>query len=258
MMPKIKTIHGIENRKIVSQREWLVARKKLLVKEKKFSKLRDELALQRRKLPWVKVEEEYVFDGPTGKVTLADLFCGKSQLLIYHFMFGPGWKEGCAHCSFWADHFDSVNIHIGQRDTAFTVVSRAPLTEIEPFKKRMGWKFKWLSSFKSYFNFDFNVSFTPEQRKSGKAIYNYAPLDMDIDEREGVSAFYRDKNGDIHHTYSSYERGIDLMNTTYNFLDLTAKGRDENPEASQDWVRYHDKYKGASRDCGCEPAEAKA
>ena len=137
-MPKIKTVRGIENRKVVSQKEWLVARKKLLVKEKKFSKLHDELNLQRRKLPWVKIEKEYVFDGPMGKVTLADLFCGKSQLIVYHFMFGPGWKEGCPHCSFWADHYDSVNIHIGQRDTAFAVVSRAPLTEIEPFKRRMG------------------------------------------------------------------------------------------------------------------------
>ena len=136
--------------------------------------MRDELNLERRKLPWVKIEKEYVFDGPTGKVTLADLFGGRSQLIIYHFMFGPGWGEGCPHCSFWADHFDSVNFHIGQRDTAFAVVSRAPWKEIEPFKKRMGWRFKWVSSFGTDFNFDFNVSFTPEQRKSGKAIYNYA------------------------------------------------------------------------------------
>jgi predicted dithiol-disulfide oxidoreductase (DUF899 family) len=244
-MPKIKTVRGIENRKVVSQKQWLASRKKLLVKEKKFSKMRDEMNLQRRKLPWVKIEKEYDFDGPEGRVTLADLFGGRSQLIIYHFMFGPGWEEGCPHCSFWADHYDGVNFHIGQRDTAFAVVSRAPLVEIDPFKKRMGWKFKRLSSFNTDFNFDFNVSFTPEQLKSGTAIYNYAPLDMDIDEREGVSAFYHDKNGDVYHTYSSYARGIDLMNTTYNFLDLTAKGRDENPEASQDWVRYHDKYKGA-------------
>ncbi|MGA2245628.1 MAG: thioredoxin family protein [Verrucomicrobiota bacterium] len=247
-MPKIKTVHGTENRKVVTRKDWLVARKKLLVKEKKFSKLRDEMNLQRRKLPWVKIDKEYDFDGPAGRVTLADLFCGRSQLLIYHFMFGPGWQDGCPHCSFWADHFDSVHSHIGQRDTAFAVVSRAPWKEIEPFKKRMGWQFKWLSSFKTDFNFDFNVSFTPEQRKSGKAVYNYAPLDMDIDEREGASAFYRDKNGDIYHTYSTYGRGIDLMNATYNFLDLTAKGRDENPEHSQDWVRYHDKYKGITSD----------
>jgi predicted dithiol-disulfide oxidoreductase (DUF899 family) len=243
-MPKIKTVHGIENRKVVTRKKWLVARKELLIKEKKFSKLRDAMNLQRRKLPWVKIEKDYFFDGPTGKMTLADLFCGRSQLIIYHLMFGPGWGEACAHCSYWADHFDSVNFHIGQRDTAFAAVSRAPLAEIEPFKKRMGWKFKWASSFDMDFNFDFNGSFTLEQRKSGMAIYNYAPLKMDMDEREGVSAFYRDKNGNIYHTYSSYERGIDLMNTTYNFLDLTAKGRDENPDASQDWVRYHDQYRG--------------
>src|ERR1041384_1594879 len=176
IMPKIKTVHGIENRKVVSEKEWIAARKKLLVKEKKSSKLRDELNLLRRELPWVKIEKEYVFDGPTGKVTLADLFCGKRQLLIYHFMFGPGWKEGCAHCSFWADHFDSVNIHIGQRDTAFAVVSRASLAEIEPFKQRMGWRFKWVSSFGTDFNFDFNVSFTPEQIKRGVRPHNYATL----------------------------------------------------------------------------------
>jgi predicted dithiol-disulfide oxidoreductase (DUF899 family) len=246
-MPKIKTVHGIENRQVVSQKEWLVARKKLLVKEKKFSKLRDGLALQRRRLPWVKIEKEYLFDGPTGKVTLGDLFGDKSQLIIYHFMFGPGWKAGCEHCSFWADHFDSVNIHIGQRDTAFTVASRAPLMKIEAFKKRMGWRFKWVSSLNSDFNFDFNVSFTPEQIKSGVLPYNYGKIKMRIDEKEGVSAFYRDKDGDIYHTYSSYERGIDLMNTTYNFLDLTAKGRDEDPANPQDWVRYHDEYTSASK-----------
>jgi predicted dithiol-disulfide oxidoreductase (DUF899 family) len=244
-MPKIKTVRGIENRRVVSQKQWLAARKKLLLKEKKFSKLRDAMNLERRKLPWVKIEKDYVFDGPAGRVTLADLFGGKSQLIVYHFMFGPDWGEGCPHCSFWADHYDFAGVHLGQRDTAFAVVSRAAWKEIEPFKKRMGWKFKWLSSFDTDFNFDFNVSFTPEQRKSGKAIYNYRPLEMDIDEREGVSAFYRDANGDIYHTYSSYERGIDLMNTTYNFLDLTAKGRDENPEHSQDWVRYHDQYPDA-------------
>ena len=242
-MPKIKTVRGIENRKVVSQKAWLAARKRLLLKEKKFSKLRDQLNRERRKLPWVKIEQDYLFDGPNGKVALGNLFCGKSQLIIYHFMFGPGWGDGCPHCSFWADHFDSVNIHIGQRDTAFAVVSRAPLAEIEPFKKRMAWRFQWLSSAGTDFNFDFNVSFTPEELKTHKAIYNYAPLDMDIDEREGVSAFYRDRNGDVYHTYSSYARGIDLMNTTYNFLDLTAKGRDENPESSQDWVRYKDEYK---------------
>ncbi len=250
-MPKIKTVRGVENHKVVPPKAWVAARKKLLVKEKQFSKLRDKMNAERRKLPWVKVEKEYVFDGPMGKVSLADLFCGRSQLIIYHFMFGPGWGDGCPHCSFWADHYDSLQHHLGQRDTALAVVSRAPWKEIAPFKKRMGWKFKWVSSSGTDFNFDFNVSFTPEQIKKGTAIYNFTSLDMDIDEREGVSAFYRDKNGDIYRTYSAYARGIDLMNTTYNFLDLTAKGRDENPEARQDWVRYHDKYEGAADGCSC-------
>src|ERR1044071_6228023 len=241
----------MENRKVVSQKEWLAARKKLLVKEKKFTQLHDELKVQRRKLPWVKIEKEYVFEGPTGKVTFADLFCGKSQLIVYHFMFGPGWEEGCEHCSFWADHFDSVNHHIGQRDTTVAVISRAPLAEIEPFQKRMGWRFNWVSSNGTDFNFDFNVSFTPEQIKKGVLPCNYTQFKMKIDELQGVSAFYKEKKGDIYHTYSSYARGIDLMNTTYNFLDLTAKGRDENPDATQNWVRYHDKYKGAAKDfCG--------
>src|SRR6516165_5239488 len=160
-MPKIKTAHGVEDRKVVSQKEWVSARKKLLVKEKKFSKQRDELNRQRQNLPWVKVEKEYIFDGPKGKMTLADLFEDKSQLIVYHFMFGPGWKDGCPHCSFWADHYDGVNHHIGQRDTTLVVVSRAPWKEIAPFKKRMGWKFNWLSSSQTDFNFDLNVSFTP-------------------------------------------------------------------------------------------------
>lgn len=241
-MPKIRTVHGMENRKVVSEKEWIVARKKLLVKEKKFSKLRDELNLQRRRLPWVKIEKDYIFQGPKGKVSLADLFGKKSQLIVYHFMFGPGWGEGCPHCSFWADHYDSVNLHIGQRDTTLAVVSRAPWKEIAPFKKRMGWKFHWVSASNTSFNFDLNISFTPQQIKNRTAIYNFAPLDMKIDEREGVSAFYKDKDGQIYRTYSAYARGIDLMNTTYNFIDLTAKGRDEKPGQAQDWVKYKDRY----------------
>jgi len=241
-MAKIKTVDGVKEHKVVSQKEWLTARKRLLAKEKKFSRLRDQLNQQRRELPWVKIEKEYVFDGPDGKETLAELFRDKSQLIIYHFMFGPDWKEGCPHCSFWADHYDSVNLHLGQRDTELAVISRAPWQEIKPFKQRMSWRFKWLSSNQNDFNFDFHVSFTPEEIKSGKLYYNYGSISMKIDEREGVSAFYKDKKGDIYHTYSSYARGIDLLNTTYNFLDLTAKGRDEHPDNSQDWVRYHDTY----------------
>ena len=238
------------NHKTGTREEWLAARLELLKAEKELTRRSDELARQRQELPWVRIAKDYRFETDKGSTSLADLFGGRSQLIIYHFMFGPGWKEGCPHCSFWADHYDSVNIHIGQRDTALAVVSRAPLTEIEPFKKRMGWRFKWLSSFNTDFNFDFNVSFTPEQVKSGVLPYNYGKYTMEkIEEKQGASAFYRDKHDDIYHTYSSYARGIDLMNTTYNFLDLTAKGRDENPDATQDWVRYHDKYKGASKDC---------
>jgi predicted dithiol-disulfide oxidoreductase (DUF899 family) len=246
-MAKMQTVHGIEEHKVVSPKQWLAARKRLLVKEKKFSRLRDQLNRQRRDLPWVKVEKEYAFEGPQGKETLADLFGGKSQLIVYHFMFGPGWGDGCPHCSFWADHYDSVNHHMGQRDTTLVVVSQAPWKEIAPFQKRMGWRFKWVSSFKSDFNFDFHVSFTPQQIRSGKLFYNYSNMAAEIDEREGVSAFLKDTHGDVYHTYSSYARGIDLLNTTYNFLDLTAKGRDENPDQPQDWVRYHDKYNSASK-----------
>jgi predicted dithiol-disulfide oxidoreductase (DUF899 family) len=241
-MAKIKTVNGTKEHKVVSEKAWLTARKALLVKEKKFSKLRDQLNRERRKLPWVRVEKEYVFDGPDGQETLADLFDGKSQLIVYHFMFGPGWGEGCPHCSFWADHYDSVNLHIGQRDTALVVVSHAPLKELLPFKKRMGWKFNWLSSNRNSFNYDFQVSFAPEQLRSGKPIYNYGTVKNDVDEREGVSAFYKDGRSSVYHTYSSYARGIDLLNTTYNFLDLTARGRDEHSGFAQDWVRYHDKY----------------
>jgi len=242
-MAKFKTFAGVKEHKVVTQKEWLSARKRLLVKEKKFSRERDRLNEQRRALPWVKVEKEYVFDSPEGKLTLAELFGGKSQLVTYHFMFGPGWGEGCPHCSFCADHFDSVNHHLGQRDTTLVVVSRAPLKEIQPFKKRMGWRFKWVSSHQNDFNFDFHVSFTPEEIRRGKLFYNYDTVEMDIDEREGVSTFYKDNRGEVYHTYSSYARGIDLLNPTYNLLDLTAKGRDENPEHPQDWVRYHDQYR---------------
>jgi predicted dithiol-disulfide oxidoreductase (DUF899 family) len=242
-MAKLETFAGVKEHKVVKQTEWLAARKRLLLKEKKFSKARDRLNQERRALPWVKVEKEYVFHTPEGKKTLGQLFGGKHQLIVYHFMFGPGWKKGCPHCSFWADHYDSVNHHLGQRDTTLVVVSRAPLKEIQAFRKRMGWRFTWVSSNQTDFNFDFYVSFMPEQIRSRKLFYNYANLNMNIDEREGVSAFYRDRQGEVYHTYSSYARGIDLMNTTYNFLDLTAKGRDENPDSPQDWVRYHDKYK---------------
>jgi predicted dithiol-disulfide oxidoreductase (DUF899 family) len=247
-MVKIVTHTGTAEREVVPREDWLVARKALLREEKELFRLHDRLKERRRKLPWVKIGKDYTFDGPDGRETLVDLFDGKSQLLIYHFMFNPANEAGCAHCSFWADHYDGVRWHIGQRDTAFVAVSRAPLKKIRAFKKRMGWKFKWLSSAGSDFNFDFQASFSPAQIASGAAMFNYAKVDhgmTGMSDREGVSAFFRDKTGAIYHTYSTWARGIDLLNTTYNFLDLTAKGRDEDPQAPQDWVRHHDKYRSS-------------
>jgi predicted dithiol-disulfide oxidoreductase (DUF899 family) len=228
--------------KVVSQKKWLAARKALLVKEKKFTHLREQLAQQRRQLPWVKVEKEYIFDGPKGRETLSDLFDEKSQLVVYHFMFGPDWEEGCSHCSFWADHYDGMGVHLNQRDVSFVAVSRAPLAEILPFKKRMGWGFKWVSSFGGDFNYDFHVAFRPEDIEKGAVFYNYETVAMDMTDREGISVFYKDKKGDLFHTYATFARGIDMVNTTYQILDLVPKGRDENPEDPQDWVRYHDRY----------------
>ena len=236
---------SIKNRPVVSAAKWLTARQALLKEEKKLFRLHDRLKEKRRALPWVRVEQDYVFDGPNGKETLDDLFAGKSQLVVYHFMFDPAEAEGCAHCSFWADHFDGANLHFGARDTTLAVISRAPRKTLRAFQKRMGWKFKWLSSGGNDFNYDFHASFAPEQIRSGKAMFNYAkvPAAMaDMSDREGASAFYRDRDGTIYHTYSTFARGIDLLNTTYNFLDLTAKGRDETPETKQAWVRYHDCY----------------
>jgi predicted dithiol-disulfide oxidoreductase (DUF899 family) len=241
-MATLTTRTGSKEHKVVSAQEWIAARKELLAAEKKFTKLRDQLNQQRRDLPWVKVDKNYSFDGPKGKETLAELFAGRSQLIVYHFMFGPDDDEGCAHCSFWADHYDGPGLHLNQRDTTLVVISRAPLKKLDAFKKRMGWKFKWVSSGQTDFNYDYHVSFTPEQLKRGPVLYNYAETEMGIADREGVSAFYRDKSGAIFHTYSAFARGVDLLNTTYNFLDLTAKGRDEDPEQAQDWVDYHDKY----------------
>jgi predicted dithiol-disulfide oxidoreductase (DUF899 family) len=229
--------------KVVSREEWLAARTALLAKEKALTRLRDELARERRALPWVRVEKPYVFDGPHGPMTLADLFDGKSQLVVYHFMFSPDWNEGCPHCSFWADNFSGIDIHLNHRDVSFVVVCRAPLAKIEPFKKRMGWSFKWVSSLATDFNYDYQASFTPEETRSGAVFYNYSKTDMDMMDREGVSAFYKDGQGGVFHTYSCYARGIDLLNTAYNFLDLAPKGRDEDRlEWSQAWVRHHDKY----------------
>lgn len=229
--------------KTVSHAEWLTARKEFLAKEKEFTRLRDELSRERRALPWEKVEKRYEFDSAKGKVTLADLLAGRGQLVIYHFMLAPGWEEGCKSCSYLADHFDGATIHLANRDTTLVVISHAPLAEIEAFKKRMGWKFQWVSSFGSDFNFDYHVSFKPEDKVIGKIAYNYETADFYNEEMPGVSVFAKDAVGEVFHTYSSYARGLDILVGTYNFLDLVPKGRDEDSLAfSMSWVRHHDRY----------------
>jgi predicted dithiol-disulfide oxidoreductase (DUF899 family) len=227
----------------VSPAEWLAARKELLRKEKEFTRLRDQLSAERRKLPWVKIEKRYVFDGPDGKETLADLFQGRSQLAVYHFMLGPGWNEGCKSCSFWADSFNGIVVHLAHRDMTLVGVSRAPLPEIEAFRRRMGWTFKWVSSFANDFNRDFNVSFTPEQLAKGEVFYNYEKRSFPSEEAPGMSVFFKDGAGAVFHTYSCYARGLDMLNGAYHILDLAPKGRDEDGlPGTMAWVRHHDRY----------------
>ena len=236
---------------IVSQAEWLTARKALLAREKEFSKARDQLSAARRALPWVKVDKTYVFDGPNGKQTLPELFDGKSQLLVYHFMLGPGWVQGCPSCSFLADHFDGAVAHLAQRDVTLVVVSRAPLAEIEAYKKRMGWRFKWVSSYGSDFNRDYHVSFSKDEM-AGEVEYNYAMGKFPSEEAPGISAFIKDEAGEVFHTYSAYARGLDILIGTYHFLDFAPKGRDEDGLPwTMAWVRRHDEYEGAAKSCCC-------
>ncbi len=237
-MAKSRTRKGVGKHRVVSHKAWIEARRKFLAKEKKFTRLRDELARQRRALPWERVDKEYVFDGPKGRETLPELFDGRSQLVVYHFMFAPEWSEGCKHCSFWADNFNGLGIHLNHRDVSFVAISRAPLEKLEAFKKRMGWSFKWVSSGQNDFNYDYQASFTPQEVESGAAFYNYSKLDVGVSDREGVSVFYRDPSGAVFHTYSSYARGIDMLNTAYHYLDLAPKGRDEDGLE----FTYHDKY----------------
>ncbi len=233
----------MQTHKVVSREEWLVARKEHLAKEKEFTRLRDQLSQQRRELPWVKVEKEYIFDGPNGKETLAELFAGRSQLLVYHFMFGPSWEEGCQHCSFWADNFNGIPVHLNQRDVTMIAVSRAPLSKLAAYKKRMGWTFKWVSSSETDFNYDYHVSFTPEEMGKGEVYYNYEVRKVLREEMVGISVFCKDKDGNIFHSYSCYARGVDMLNGAYHYLDLVPKGRDEaGLSFAQSWVRRHDKY----------------
>ena len=227
--------------RVVSREEWLAARKALLEREKEFTRLRDDLSRQRRDLPWTKVTEAYAFDGPRGKETLPDLFDGRSQLVVYHFMFAPDWQAGCPHCSFWADNFDRIIVHLNQRDVTMVAVSRAPYAKLAAYQKRMGWTFKWMSSEPSRFNFDFGASFTPEEVAAKSASYNFKVQDPGETDREGVTVFTKDPSGAVYRTYSAYARGIDMLNTAYHYLDLLPKGRDEGGRGPF-WVRRHDEY----------------
>ena len=225
--------------RVVGHEEWVAARKDFLKQEKEFTRLRDDLNRRRRALPWEKVDKQYSFDGPDGKESLSDLFEGRSQLVVYHFLFPPEWDEGCPHCSFWADNFNSIIIHLNQRDVTFVAISRAPRSKIEAFERRMGWTFKWLSAGGNDFNYDYGVSFKPAEQKS--PVFNYGTIAPGMSDREGTSVFYKDDDGSLFHTYSTYARGIDMMNTAYHYIDLTPKGRDEG-DNPQFWVRRHDEY----------------
>ena len=232
----------ILDHEIVSPENWVAMRKELLKKEKEFTQLGDQLSAEKRKLPWVKVGKEYVFDGPDGKETLADLFSGRSQLVVYHFMFGPEWEEGCPTCSLVADNFDGNVVHLAHRDVTLAVVSCARLPQIEAFKKRMGWRFKWVSSYGSDFNHDYRVSFTNEEMVNGR-YYNYDTSGFPREEAPGISVFYKDETGDVFHTYSSYARGPEFLIGAYSYLDLVPKGRDENAlPFTMAWIRHHDRY----------------
>ena len=228
---------------VVSHEHWVEARRALLAKEKEFTRQRDALSRARRELPWERVETAYVFEGPDGKETLADLFAGRSQLIVYHFMLGPGWDEGCKSCSFLADHFNPAVVHLARRDVTMLAVSRAPYAEIAAFKERMGWRFKWVSSFETTFNADYHVSFSEEALQAGDVYYNYAMTAFPSTEAPGLSVFSRDGDGEVFHTYSCYARGLDILITAYNYLDLVPKGRDEQDlPFTMEWVRLHDSY----------------
>ncbi len=239
----MQTIETKTGHEVVSREAWLAARKQLLDKEKEATRLRDLLSAERRRLPWVQIEKRYLFAGPDGKESLADLFAGRSQLVIYHFMFGPDWQEGCPSCSFVSDHIDGTLAHLSARDVTMVVVSHAPLAKIAAFKQRMGWRFKWVSSYGSDFNRDFHVSFTQEELARGRVNYNYTMQEFPSEEAPGLSAFYRDSGGEVFHTYSTYGRGVEPLMGTYMILDLVPKGRDEDHlEFAMEWVRYHDRY----------------
>jgi len=225
--------------RIVSHEEWLKAGQAHLAKEKEFTRQREELAQARRELPWEKVEKTYVFETPDGRATLAELFAGKGQLIVQHFMFGPDWNEGCPSCSFWTDNFNGVDVHLAHRDTAFVLVSRVPIAKLEAYRKRMGWTVRWVSSLDNEFNFDFGVSFKPDEQQ---AKYNLDTVKPYGQENPGLTAFRKGDDGTVYRTYSTYARGLDVLNGTYHLLDMTSKGRDEDPKHPMSWVCRHDRY----------------
>jgi predicted dithiol-disulfide oxidoreductase (DUF899 family) len=227
---------------ITTHDKWLEARLDLLAAEKDLTRRSDEVARLRRQLPWVRVEKTYVFESSDGPVTLAELFDGRSQLIVQQFMLAPGWEQGCKNCSFMADHTDGMTIHLAHRDTTMAAISRAPLAEIERFRRRMGWQFKWVSSYGTDFNYDFGVSFAPDDVAKGRINYNFGTSPHLREELPGISVFYQDDAGDVFHTYSTYGRGVEVMIGTYRMLDLLPKGRDEEPGQNMAWLRHHDRY----------------
>jgi predicted dithiol-disulfide oxidoreductase (DUF899 family) len=239
----------MEPHRIVSREEWLIARKALLTREKELTRERDRLSAERRGLPWVKVEKTYVFDTPSGRQTLADLFENRSQLIVKHFMLAPGQNDGCVGCSYQVDHVEGALVHLEHHDVSYVAVARAPLAEIEAFHRRMGWRFKWVSSYGSDFNYDFNVSFTPDQIARGETSYNYRRGAVPLEDLSGHSVFLKSRDGEIFHTYSTFGRGGEETLTTYMYLDLTPLGRNETgPNFNlTDWVRHHDRYDAAGR-----------
>jgi len=240
------------NHPVVSGDRWVAERKTLLAREKELTRLHDQIARERRALPWERMEKDYAFDAPEGRRTLADLFEGRRQLLVQHFMFGPGWEQGCPSCSFMADHTDGMNVHLAHRDITLVAVSRAPLAEIERFRQRMGWQFKWVSSYGSDFNHDFSVSFTPEEHANGKVYYNYGMTAFPVEEAHGISVFYKDDAGEVFHTYSTFGRGVEVMMGAYSLMDLTPQGRDERDVPyKMEWVRHHDRYEPAPAVSAC-------
>jgi predicted dithiol-disulfide oxidoreductase (DUF899 family) len=235
-----------ENHRVVSREDWIDERKALLAHEKELTRLRDRMARERRALPWVRIDKNYIFDTPEGPRTLADLFDGRRQLVVQHFMFGPGWEQGCPSCSYMADHNDGMAVHLAHRDVTLVAVSRAPLAEIERFRQRMGWKFQWVSSHDSDFNYDFGVSFTPEEVAQGEINYNFGLRHFAREELPGVSVYFKDDAKDVFHTYSTYGRGVEVMMGTYNMLDLVPQGRGERDVGHKmEWVRHHDRYEPA-------------